>query len=84
MNVLNFEYGEGADAQFGCGATLMGEMWYFGGGYRRQASKIEGCMLVRQGDLDFDFTEGSCNSFLQPNPRILLCFDYYDSKVCHT
>ena len=26
-----FEYGEGADAYGGCGATLMGEMWYFGG-----------------------------------------------------
>ena len=29
---LIFEYGEGADARSGCGATLMGEMWYFGGG----------------------------------------------------
>ena len=31
-----FEYGEGADASYGCGATLMGEMWYFGGRDRRQ------------------------------------------------
>ena len=28
---LSFEYGEGADAYLGCGATLLGEMWYFGG-----------------------------------------------------
>ena len=28
---LIFEYGEGADAFYGCGATLMGEMFYFGG-----------------------------------------------------
>ena len=28
---LSFEYGEGTDAYCGCGATLMGEMWYFGG-----------------------------------------------------
>ena len=28
---LSFEYGEGTDADRGCGATLMGEMWYFGG-----------------------------------------------------
>ena len=28
---LNFEYGENAAARGGCGATLMGEMWYFGG-----------------------------------------------------
>ena len=26
-----FEYGEGTYAHAGCGATLMGEMWYFGG-----------------------------------------------------
>ena len=26
-----FEYGEGTDVVQGCGATLMGEMWYFGG-----------------------------------------------------
>ena len=29
---LNFEYGEGTNAFYGCGATLFGEMWYFGGG----------------------------------------------------
>ena len=28
---LSFEFGEGTDAYAGCGATLMGEMWYFGG-----------------------------------------------------
>ena len=28
---LSFEHGEGADAYEGCGATLMGEMWYLGG-----------------------------------------------------
>ena len=29
---LNFEYGEGATALGGCGATLFGEFWYFGNG----------------------------------------------------
>ena len=29
---LDFEYGEGAVAYAGCGATLMGEFWYFGSG----------------------------------------------------
>ena len=29
---LNFEYGEGAYATYGCGTTLMGEFWYFGSG----------------------------------------------------
>ena len=28
---LNFEYGQGTDVAGGCGASLMGEMWYFGG-----------------------------------------------------
>ena len=27
---INFEYGEGASALYGCGATLFGEFWYFG------------------------------------------------------
>ena len=28
---LAFEYGDGVTADFGCGATLNGEFWYFGG-----------------------------------------------------
>ena len=56
--------------------------------YKIQVSRIEGCKLVRQGDLAFDFTYGSCNSFLEPTPRILLCFSYDGTdtpgKVCHT
>ena len=28
---LSFGYGNGAEAAFGCGATLKGEFWYFGG-----------------------------------------------------
>jgi len=49
-----------------------------------QMSKIEGCKLVRQGDLSFDFIDGSCNTFLEPTPRILLCFGSDGFKVCHT
>lgn len=38
---LIFEYGEGVEAFEGCGATLMGEMWYFGGDYQsRQVSVL--------------------------------------------
>ena len=29
---LNFEFGDGTVAHNGCGATLFGEFWYFGGG----------------------------------------------------
>ena len=35
-----FEYGEGADAYGGCGATLMGEMWYFGGWLNYQERQV--------------------------------------------
>ena len=28
---LNFEYGHATTAAYGCGATLMGQFWYFGG-----------------------------------------------------
>jgi len=28
---LNFELGDGVDIARGCGATLMGQFWYFGG-----------------------------------------------------
>ena len=38
---LNFEYGQETDVYAGCGATLMGEMWYFGGvRNKRQVSFI--------------------------------------------
>ena len=35
-----FEYGKGADAYHGCGATLMGEMWYFGGHLTSQRRQV--------------------------------------------
>ena len=28
---IDFEYGEGTKAAYGCGATLFGQFWYFGG-----------------------------------------------------
>ena len=28
---LDFEYGDGTTVAYGCGATFMGEFWYFGG-----------------------------------------------------
>jgi len=84
---LKFEYGEGTTASYGCGATLNGEFWYFGGGFvtnYRQASKIVGCRLERQKDMAFDFHQGSCKSFTQPDAQILLCFHAYDSQACYT
>ena len=98
---INFEYGEDTIAHYGCGATLFGQFWYFGGNkeYKRQvyvmclsimnqisikASKIEVCKLVRQHDLPFDYFFGSCNTFLQPTEKVLLCFDYDQPQTCHT
>ena len=49
-----------------------------------KVSKIENCQMTKIGDLPFEYNYGSCNTFLEPNPRVLLCFDRYDPKVCHT
>ena len=49
-----------------------------------KASKIIGCRLERQSDLSFEFTYGTCNTFVQPTPRVLLCFPYTDANLCHT
>ena len=40
---LRFEYDINTDAHGGCGATLMGEMWYFGG--FKSAQKRQVCIL---------------------------------------
>ena len=49
-----------------------------------QASKIVGCRLERQTDLNFDFYVGACNTFNQSEPKILLCFDWSNTRECHT
>ena len=37
---LDFEYGSGTEAQYGCGVTLKGQFWYLGGiSYKRQVNK---------------------------------------------
>ena len=47
-------------------------------------SKIIGCKLTRQADMNFDFRAGSCNTFMHPEPMILLCFGDQSEKQCHT
>ena len=59
--------------------------------YDFQVSKIENCGIKRQGDLPFDFRDGSCNTFFERRKmqEIFLCFDSSkDStentrKTCH-
>ena len=40
---LDFEYGEGVYTEEGCGAILMGEMWYFGGSRHVCFIKLVSC-----------------------------------------
>ena len=36
---LAFEYGDGTETHYGCGATLQNEFWYFGGNtHKRQVN----------------------------------------------
>ena len=36
---LAFEYGDDTETQYGCGATLQNQFWYFGGyNHKRQVS----------------------------------------------
>ena len=49
-----------------------------------KVSKIIGYNLVRQSDIVIDFSLGSCQSFDEPTPKILLCFDYHKTNDCHT
>merc|ERR1712136_493569 len=82
-----FEYGSGTAVHMGCGASIYDEFWYSGGdspSQRRQLSKIVGCKLIRQADMSFNFRAGSCNTFMHPKPRILLCFGDQSEKQCHT
>ena len=46
--------------------------------------KLDGCRMIKQADLPFDASYPACNSFEETIPRILICFNYYDPKVCHT
>ena len=83
----------------GCSAVFMGEMMYFGGTPNwRQYSIIRGCQVERQfSEMPFDYFRGACNSFMEPTPKVLLCFNYYEEigfgnpnmspdygKECHT
>ena len=53
--------------------------------YQFKMSKIVGCKMVRQErDLDFDFYKGACQTFTDPEPVVLLCFDYNENRSCRT
>ena len=101
----SFKYEDGTTAFRGCGATLNGEFWYFGGEDKyknvslssinfkiynlcfsifQTVSKIVGCQLVKQSDMAFDLSHPACNTFLEPTPKVLLCFPHEDVQGCHS
>ena len=49
-----------------------------------KVSKVNGCRLERQADMSFNFENDACNTFVQQNPRVVLCFDYTETTVCYT
>ena len=49
-----------------------------------QVLKIVGCKWEDQNALDFPFESGACNTFNHPDEKVLLCFDIYTDKQCHT
>ena len=89
---FNFEYGDydyddsddndrreqGSLQRGGCSAVFMGQMMYFGGyPNTRQYSIIHDCKIDRHySEMPFDFYRGACNSFMEPTPKVLLCFNY--------
>ena len=96
---LTLEYGDLTEVRYGCAATLNNDFWYFGGNtFKRQvknilvwyvfilfqASKLVGCKLERQTDLIFEFYKGACNTFSQPEEKVLLCFGNLNPRECHT
>ena len=56
-------------------------MMYFGGSTnRRQYNIIRDCHVERQFDeMPFDYFRGACNSFMEPTPKVLMCFNYRDN-----
>ena len=45
-DAVDFEYGEGTEVSYGCGAMLHGQFWYFGGNSGTSA-KRQVCMKWR-------------------------------------
>ena len=83
-NSLIFDFGKDTSADGSCSLVWQNQFYNFGGNvepFSNQISKLEGCMLNRIGDLDFEFSWSSCTNF--NNERVFLCFDSSgDYKKC--
>ena len=68
-NDLNFTYGEGASVVNGCGVTLKGEFWYFGGGGSANERQVSSIRLDKhsyssiQGEQDRWVSNGSSKRY---------------------
>ena len=84
---LIFSMGTGTEASHSCSTFFQGRHWMFGGGKeKRQISTVEGCSLMRIGNLPYDFDYGTCNTFTLRetiDEEVLMCFDTKDNRGCH-
>ena len=78
---LNFEFGNDTEVYNSCSLQWKNHNYVFGGDdERRQVSMVNGNRLERKATLDFYFDEGGCTVLNQRT--IVLCFDFYETKVC--
>ena len=78
---LDFEFGDGTEAYGSCSLQWHNHFYVFGGDKEsRQVSMVNGNKLERKATLDFNFHKGACTALNQIT--IVLCFDYYERKVC--
>jgi len=93
-DTLKFQIDTDASVYGACTATLNNEVYVFGGYYAKQLgsetdkpnfkqiSKINNgaCELQKEGDLSFDFEDGTCGTY---GTKILLGFDKNEPMMSH-
>ena len=74
---FSFSIGNETEVFRSCSTVLKGRQWVFGGYFeKRQLSVINGCGLVREGDLPFDFFQGACGTYsINQEEQAMLCFN---------
>ena len=78
---VNFDQDTSAGGS--CSLVWENQFYIFGGNLdstKTQISKLDGCMVKRTGDLDFDFESGACTNF--NNQQVYLCFPQGQEKQC--
>ena len=82
---IGFTYGSGTQARGSCSLIWHGKMFLFGGFPNgRQISVVDGCQLVKKGNLSFLMNGGACAT---RENEIFICFENWDDKStwrnCH-